>query len=603
MGREKGLADYPHCAAGFAYARDVVSGRVVAGHLVKLACQRQLDDLEAWQSGDRPDWEFRYDKAEEVCEFIEKLRHVKGQWAKRRLTIKLRPWQQFGIVTFYGWYQNKPWACLQCDEVAEEGVEVCPACGEDAIAGGWLRRYRTCYEEIARKNAKTTKGSGLQLYALTEEGEAGAEVYSAATGSDQARISFDIARQMSLKDEDFCEHFGLEPRAHNLNVLRSGSKMEPLSSETKGLDGKNPSFALIDEYHAHPNNGVVSAMETGMGAREQPVLWIVTTAGFNRAGPCFAMRSYAVKVLERTLEDDSFFSIIYTLDEDDDPLEDPSCWVKANPNLGVSVFPNYLESKVEQAKADPIKQTEVLTKNFNMWLSAEKRLINMVAWDRCGDAFEINGLKGKPCWVGVDMASTQDMAATAMVWDIDGEHFVKMRYYLPREMVMEHAHSTNAHYAGWAAEGLITLTSGNSIDFERIMEDLRDLPSQGFNVQEIAFDPWRATEMVTKLQEAGAVAVEVPNNARSFSEPTKKIIGLVSDGKLHHGGDKILAWHASNVVGHYDNKDNVYPKKERRSEKIDGFIALVLAETRVIRHQAAPRSRWEDEDATMAYAE
>ena len=553
--------EYPHCHAGLAYALDVVAGRQVACKWVKLACQRQLDDLAAWRAGEREGWRFDWIAAERVCKFIGHLRHVKGKWAAKRETITLEPWQSFILTVVFGWHV------------------------------GERRRFRTVYEECARKNAKTTKGSGVALYCGFVEGEAGAEVYSAATGHDQARIAFDIARLMVLKDDELAQFYGIEARAHVVCSIDQAAKFESLSSDVKGLDGRNPHMALVDEFHAHKTPEVRDSLETGMGAREQPLLWYVTTAGSNRSGPCYATRSYATKVLEGTIEDDAFFGVIFTIDEGDDWTSE-EVWEKANPNLGVSVFPDYLRSKCKQAQDDPLKQTQFLTKNLNVWVSAESRLVNMLKWDACGEPFDMNDLKGVPCFVGVDMASTQDVAPYAMVWDVDGEVYVKLRYYLPRELVMEHAHGTHAHYAGWAAEGRFTLTPGNSIDFDQIMSDLRDLPSQGFLVQEIAFDPWRATEMVTRLQEAGAVAVEVPNNARHFSEPTKKILSLVADGKFHHGGDPVLAWMVSNVVGHFDNKDNVYPKKERRSEKIDGFIAIVLAMSRMIRHQAAPVSQY-----------
>lgn len=569
--------DYPHSLAGIEYAFDVVEGRQIACKWVKLACQRQLDDLAAWRSGAREDWRFKWNEAEWVCNFVEHLRHVKGKWAAKGETIKLEPHQRFRFTCIFGWQRRN-------DE------------------GEWFRRFRTVYQEEARKNAKTTEVTAAALYCGFVEGEAGAEVYSAATGHNQARIAFDMGRLMVLKDPSLSEHYGIEARAHVICSTDQAAKFEALSSDTKGLDGRNPHFGLVDEYHAHKTPEVRDSLETGMGAREQPLLWYVTTAGSNRAGPCYATRSYACKILEGTIKDDAFFGIIYTIDEGDEWV-DEAVWPKANPNLGVSVFADYLRSKASQAKADPIKQTQFLTKNLSVWVSAEKRLVNMIQWDLCGEPFDINDFKGEPCWVGVDLASTQDVAAVAMVWTRTGEVYAKMRYYLPAGLVMEKAHGTHAHYAGWAAEGLFTLTPGNSIDFDQIQDDLVALPELGFRVQEVAFDPWRATEMVTRLGELGAVAVEVRNTVGNFSEPTKKILALVADCKFHHGGDPVLTWMASNVVGHFDNKDNVYPKKERQSEKIDGFIAIVLALSRMIRHQAAPRSRWEDEDATMVYVE
>ncbi len=558
--------NHPHSLAGIQYAFDVVEGRQVACKWVKLACQRQLDDLAAWRAGDRESWDFRWDMAEKPCKFIEHLRHVKGEWAARRETIKLEPWQAFELTAIFGWYRVND-------------------------KGEWVRRFRTVYEEVARKNAKTTKGSGILLYCTFGEGEAGAEGYSAATGHKQAKIAFNIARLMVLKDKNLSAYYGVEARAHTICSSDQASFFTALSADVKGLDGTNPHVALIDEFHAHKTGEVRDSIDNGMVARRQPLLYYVTTAGSNRAGPCYASRIYACKILEGTLEDEAFFAIIFTIDEGDD-WQDEAVWVKANPNLGVSVSLDSLRLKARQARADPIQQTTFLTKNLNVWVSAERRLVNMVQWDLCGKPFDINDFKGVPCFVGVDLASTQDVAAVAMVWSKDGEVFVKMRYYLPEGVVREGAHSTHQHYAGWAVAGLFTLTPGNSIDFDCIQDDLVALTELGFLVQEIAFDPWRATEMVTRLQEMGAVAVEVRNTVGNFSEPTKKILALVADKKFHHGGDPILAWMASNVVGHFDNKDNVYPKKERQSEKIDGFIAIVLALNRMIRHQAKPVSQY-----------
>ena len=558
--------DYPHSLAGIKYAFAVVEGREVACKWAQLACQRQLNDLAAWRAGDREEWGFRWEMAERPCRFIQRLQHVKGRWAARQERIKLEGWQRFIVTVVFGWYRLN-------DE------------------GAWVRRFRTVYEEVARKNAKTTLACALGLFCGFAEKEAGAEVYSAATGRDQARIAFDLARLMVLRDGDLASKYGLDARAHTICSIDQASFFSPLSADAKGLDGKNPHFGLIDEFHAHKSPEVRDSLETGMGAREQPILWYVTTAGSNRAGPCYASRSYACKVLEGSLVDEQFFATIYTIDEGDEWM-DEAVWPKANPNLGVSVFADYLRSKASQAKADPIKQTQFLTKNLNVWVSAEQRLVNMLQWDKCGEPFDINDFKDVPCFVGVDLASTQDVAAVAMVWEKAGEVYAQLRYYLPKGVVQENASGTHAHYAGWAAAGRFTLTPGNSIDFDRIQADLVELPELGFRVQEVAFDPWRATEMVTRLNELGAVAVEVRNTVGNFSEPTKKILALVADRKFHHGGDPVLAWMASNVVGHYDNKDNVYPKKERQSEKIDGFIAIVLALSRMIRHQAKPVSQY-----------
>ena len=557
---------YPHCYAGINYTLDVTAGRVVACKWVKLACQRQLSDLAAWRAGERPDWRFDWVLAERACKFVSHLHHVKGKWAAKGERIKLEPHQSFRFTAIFGWQR-------QNDE------------------GEWFRRFRTVYQEEARKNAKTTEATAAALYCGFAEGEAGAEVYSAATGHDQARIAFDMGRLMVLRDDVLADRFSVEARAHVVCSFDQASKFEPLSSDAKGLDGRNPHFGLVDEFHAHKTPEVRDALETGMGAREQPLLWYVTTAGSNRSGPCYATRGYACKVLEGAVTDDAFFGIIFTIDEGDD-WTDEEVWAKANPNLGVSVFPEYLRSKCQQAMDDPIKQTQFLTKNLNVWVSAESRLINMLQWDRCGEPFEIADLKSVPCFVGVDLSDRCDIATISMNWGVDGEWFTKCRYYLPEAVVKEHAHSTHAHYMGWAAEGRFTLTPGNSIDFDQIMDDLVDLPTLGVAVKEIAFDPWRAVEMVTKLTTLGIPAVEVRNTVGNLSEPLQDLIARVAAKTYRHGGCPVLTWAASNVVGHWDNKDNVYPKKERRSEKIDPVMATLFARNRMIRHMAKPVSKY-----------
>lgn len=508
--------------------------------------------------------------------------HVKGRWASRGETIKLQPWQQWSMANAFGWW----------------------VVDEDASTG-WSRRFRTVYITVARKSGKTSWVAPVGLYAGFAEGEAGAEVYSGATTRDQARIAFDIANQMVRKSKGFREQYGVESQAHNIYSAATASKFEPLSADVKALDGKNPHFAIVDEYHAHLNDGVFAALETGMGARENPLMWVITTAGSNLGGPCYRMNEYAQKVLDGVVDDESFFAAIYTIDQPDalddesggDDWTDPACWQKANPNLGVSVFQRDIERLCAQAQADPVKQSAFLTKRLNVWVAADLAWMNMGEWNACGKPFDVADFKGADCYVGLDLATRSDVAAVAILFEKDGHVYYQGRYFLPRDVVREASAGTHQKYAGWAAAGLFDLTPGNIIDFTEIERVLLELSSV-FTVKEIAYDPWQATQLALSLQGNGAKVIEVKPTVANFTEPMKDLGALVKERKFHHGGDPVLGWMASNVVAHYDKKDNIYPTKERNENKIDGIVATIMALGRLQRHQNTT-SRYEDPDAEV----
>lgn len=573
----------PHTVSATKYSTDVTEGRVVACKWVRLACQRQLDDLAEWQAGNRPDWEFRYDEAERVCRFIEMLPHVKGRWAKKRELIKLEPWQEFILTTVFGWYS------------------------EDADAtDGWSRRFRTSYTSVARKNAKTTIGSGLALFAGFAEGEEGAEVYSGATGRKQAAIAWSIGHQMVVKSPDLQDEYGIEPRAHRIISMESGSLFEPVSAEVKGLEGTNPHFVLIDEYHAHKDTGVYDALETGTGSREQPLMKVITTAGSNHAGPCYRMESYVKDLLEGRVKDETFFGIIYTLDQPEiadekavgDDWTDPAVWIKANPNLGVSVFSDDIQRVVNQAKTDAIKESSVKRKRLNLWVGADNAWMNMAWWNACGEPFDLAEFHGADCFLALDLATRDDIAAlTGLIQRDDGHVFHFGRYFLPREVVQEKAASTHQNYAVWAATGEFVLTDGDVIDFDAIEDEVLAL-SKVFNVLEVSYDPWQAAKTAQSLAKQGATVVEVKPQVATFSEAMKEWGALIRQRKYHHGGDSPLTWMVGNVVAHVDAKDNIYPRKESPEKKIDGAITTLMNLYR-IRCHAPVRSHIDDEGAEL----
>ena len=548
-----------YTAAARQYAKDVVAGKVLTSKWVHLACQRQIKDLIRFK-GKESLYRFNpkltaksgrpFYPADNLCAFIERLPHVKGPLAGE--PIRLEPWQVFILTTVFGW-----------------------------IKADGNRRFRRSYIEVPRGNAKSTLSSALALYMLAADGEGGSEVYSLATTRDQARIVFGDAQTMARKSAGFRSRFGVEVGAHNMNVMKTGSKFEALSAEGSTLDGLNIHFGCIDELHAHKTRTVYDVVETGTGKRDNSLLWVITTAGSNRAGICYEVRTFVTRLLDGVFEDDSQFGIIYGLDEGDDWVTEASL-IKANPNWGVSVRPEVLLPLQAKAMQLPSAVNNFKTKHLNEWVNADSSWMDMRAWDRCANpSLTLAAYAGQPCWIGLDLASKVDIAALVLVFahlEIDGAYAVFGRYYLPEDTV--HANG-NSQYQGWMSAGRVTVTPGNVIDFGWIEADLIDFVSR-HSVQAVAFDPFQATQLSTRMMSEGMPMIEVRPTVLNFSEPMKTLEALVLQGKLIHDGDPVLGWMASNVVAHLDAKDNIYPRKERPENKIDGIVALIMAISRAI---------------------
>lgn len=530
------------------YCADVLSGAIPACKYVREACQRQVDDLK------RKDWAytFDHDKAERVCRFIELLPHIKGEWAGTN--IVLEPWQCFILTTVFGWVDHRG-----------------------------NRRFKSAYVEVPRKNAKSTLTSGVALYCLTADREEGAEVYSAATTRDQARIVFNDAKRMVERCAGLRANAGVKTSAHAVYIDRTAASFKALSRDQGGnLDGLNVHFACVDELHAHKTRDVWDVLETATGARRQPLLWAITTAGFNRSGICYEQRSYVLKILSGSVFDDEYFGVVYTIDEDDD-WTSPESWRKANPNWDVSVIPEDIARKARKAMEMSTATNNFLTKHLNVWVNADTAWMDMRAWDACADAALMpDQFSREPCWAGVDLSSKIDIAAKVDLFrrDIDGisHYYAFGRYWLPEETI---ENSTNSQYQGWSIDGLLTATPGNIIDIDEIEREIREIASL-YQVECVAYDPFQATQMAGHLVNEGVPMVEVRPTVANFSEAMKELEALVLAGRFHHNGDPILTWMVSNVVCHRDAKDNIYPRKELPENKIDGVIALLMALNRAL---------------------
>lgn len=546
------------------YARRVVAGEELACKWVTLACRRFLRDLERqgtdgfpFELPDSPSARWRAQ-----VQLIETLPHVKGEWARRGERLTLQPFQVFQVVNVLGWRHRKT----------------------------KLRRFRWAYCEEPRKNGKTMTLAAVILAMLIADGEAGCEAYSAATTRDQARMVWDTARQMALRSPELCREFGLQVGAHALSVARTASTCRPLSAEAHTLEGLNIHFAAIDELHAHPTREVVDVIETATGSRSQPLVWAITTAGSNRSGICYEKRGYVTRVLEGTVEDETVFGIIYTLDDGDD-WRDRSLWVKANPNLGHSVYVDDLERKARAAEQTPAAVNAFLTKHLNVWVNADHAWMNMQAWQRAADSMlSIEDFADETCWLGIDLATRTDIAPVVAVFrrELEGaaHYYAFGRYYLPEETVEG---SANSQYSGWVRAGRMETTPGATLDFGAIEDAVRDLGSR-HAIVEAAYDPWQAAQLAGRLEGEGFPMVELRPTVANFSEPMKSLEALVLSGRFHFDGDPVLTWMVSNVVCHRDAKDNVYPRKERPDAKIDGVVALLMALSRAMIGGGKPRT-------------
>jgi phage terminase large subunit-like protein len=540
------MVDYHQVASD--YVTDVLQYKVLSNKYVQLACRRQLDDLMNEGTSGFP---YVYDpsKGARVCQFVEQLPHIKGKLAGDK--IKLEPWQVFILMTAFSWVHK------------DTGY----------------RRFRRVYIEVPRGNGKSAMSSAIGLYMMCADGEGGAEVYSFATTRDQAKIVFGDAQQMARRTAGLRTHFGIEVNAHNINQLKTASKFEALSAEGSTLDGLNTHFAIIDELHAHKTRAVYDVVETSIGKRTQSMLWVITTAGSNRAGICYEVRGFVKKVLEKTGSDDTQFGIIYGLDDKDDDWTTEEALKKANPNWGVSVMPEVLLPLQAKAMSMPSAANNFRTKHLNEWVNADVSWMDMRAWEACVDpSLSVEDFYGEPCYIALDLASKTDIAAKMLLFVRDGHYYAFGDYYLPRETVDK---GENSQYSGWESLGLLTVTDGAIIDFmvieNKILEDCKQ-----FDVIEVPYDPFQATQLSMRLLNQGVNMVEVRPTVLNFSEPMKQLEALVLDKKFHHNGDPVLTWMVSNVVCHMDAKDNIYPRKERHENKIDGVVALIMALSRAI---------------------
>ncbi|WP_052042062.1 terminase large subunit [Paracoccus sphaerophysae] len=561
-----------------AWARKVVAGKLVAGHLTRLACQRHLDDLKL---GKKRGLAWDRAAALHAIEFFSHLRHSTGEWAGQ--PFDLQPWQQFAVGSIFGWKR----------------------------ADG-LRRFRTAYVEVARKNGKSALLAGIALYALVADGEAGAHVYAAATTRDQARIVFGEAERMVAASPALSAR--VTRTVNNLAVLPTASWFRPLSADASKMDGLNVHFAAVDEVHEHSGPEIIQKLNTATGARRQPLIVEITTAGHDRHSVCRQHHEFSVKTLEGTLPQetaDPWFAFIATIDEGDD-WTDPRVWIKANPSLGVTVKRDDLKRQIDEAREMPAQQNAIRRLRLNEWTEQVTRWLDMEVWAEGGlpattSGTDIRGelarleqlLAGRECYGGLDLARVNDLSAFLLLFpptrdaafgSLAEKWIVLSRFWVPEEDIRRRARRDRVPYDVWRDQGFLVATPSNATDFAFIEAEIVNLAGR-FDLRELAYDRTFAGEIVQHLQDEGINLVQFGQGFLSMAAPTAELERLAVSRLLWHGGHPVLRWNASNVAVRHDPAGNIKPDKECSSERIDGIVALCNALGRaMLRDETAGRS-------------
>lgn len=583
----KNYAQIAHDFAVLALADNLPNRKT--SRLERLAYQRHLDDLEQQYNDDFP-YYFDEEAANKRCFFSECLPHTKGKW--RGQPFKLEPHQVFIDSCLYGWKKKS----------------------------NGLRRFTKAYIKCPRKNGKSFQSASTGLYMAFEDGEQGAEVYAGATTEAQAMMVFQPAWEMVRMTPAFAEYYGVTLSGTPKNptgIYNPDDMSRFMPIVGKPGDGASPHAAIVDEYHEHPTSVLYDAMDTGMGARDQPLLLVITTAGSDTSVPCYELELEAIKVLEKTLQKDNFFVMMFGIDKEDS-YEDFEVWKKANPNYGISINEDYLRGKYNDAMTNLSQRNILLTKHLNVWMNAGQAWMDMQKFETCKRPnLKFEDFYGKPCYVALDLASKIDLCALMFIFELEPEVFIKCpkcgagvtykndkyicesnlnesgcswerkttkrvavfgKYYLPEETVFK---KENQHYQTWVNEGLLIATEGARTDFQRIETDLEEI-SQKVIIKELSFDPKEASYLIQNIQKwANFECVEFPQGPALISEPMKEMEAMIYDGCFLHDGNKVFTWMMGNVIKKQSRSGGAvkhyFPTKQSDSLKIDGPVAAIMA--------------------------
>lgn len=515
------------------YAQRVINGDIVACQYVKLACQRYLD----WM--DRDDMVFIPEKVERVVNFIGKLRHFTGKMNGKPFVLS--DFQFWIICAIFGFYR------------------------------GDRRVVRNAYIELARKNGKSFFASAIALYMLIADGENNAEVELVANSTKQAKIVFQMCK--NLVDGIDKKHKYFKSYRDNIRFDYTKSFLQVLSSDAGVNDGWNSLMTIIDEYHSAKDDSMYNVMKSSQGNRESPLMVVITTAGFNLFSPCYQLRRTNIEILQGVKTDDTVFAAIYTLDDGDD-WQDSRNFIKANPNLGVSVNEQWLEEQITQAKNNSSLEVGVRTKNLNQWISSSDIWINNDQLLQSTKRLNLRNFSGLISYVGVDLAAVSDLTAVCALIPKDGLFYFKIWYYLPQSCLFN---NSNAElYKKWERLGYLTITAGNVTDYDYLLADLLKLNDTVY-IEKVAYDSYNATQWAINSEAAGLPLEPFSQALWNFNRPTKELERLIKCGKVVIDDNEITRWCFSNVSLKIDYNENVKPIKTEKQQKIDGVVAMIQA--------------------------
>lgn len=499
-------------------------------------------------------------KADRAIKFIKHLKHTKGRWAG--IPFNLQKWQEKQIRKIFGTVKEVP-------------KEKCRYSGETA------RVIRTVFKTVARKNGKSEEAAFVALLLLYADREPGAEIYSAAADREQASIVFNVAVQMIR----YCPELSrrckiLESTKRIILNADPSSFYRVLSAEHASAHGFNAHGIIFDELHTQPNRHLWDVLTTSGGTRTQPLIYAITTAGYDKQSICFEQYQYAKKVQRGVIKDPSFYPIIYELSKKDD-WKNKSLWSKANPALNVFREIEEMEIMYKKALVVPSLQNTFRRLYLNQWTSQREKWLSMESWEKCNDNFSAESLEKMVCYGGLDLASKEDIAAFVLVFEIDGNYYILPWFWCPEEKVGERYERGQTYYKDWVDYEYLETTPGNAIDYRYIRKAIIEI-GKIYNIREIAFDDWAATEIIQYLEDDGFKMIKFRQGTRSYKMPMEEILRLILRKELHHNNNPVMNWMVDNVVVKQDVNANMMPDKKNSQDKIDGFVAMVMGLSRAI---------------------
>ena len=495
-------------------------------------------------------------KADRAVRFIEQLKHTKGKWAGK--PFWLFPWQEQVIRDIFG-------------IVDERGK----------------RQFRTAYVEIGKKNGKSELAAAVALYLLYADGEPSAEVYGAAADRQQASIVFDVARQMVDMTPALLKRSKIMGATKRIVNYSNAGFYQVLSAEVGTKHGLNVSGLVLDEVHAQPNRQLYDVLTKGSGdAREQPLYFLITTAGTDRESICYELHQKAKDLLDGRKIDPTFYPVVYGLADDDDWTDERN-WYKANPSLGQTIQIERVRDMFREALDNPAEENVFKQLRLNMWVSSLTRFIPEHIYDLGNTPIDMESLKGRECYGGLDLSSTGDITAFVLMFPPrnEEEKYIMLPFFwIPEDTIPIRVRRASVPYDIWRQQGYLNATEGNVIHYGFIEKFIEKLGEQ-YRILEIAFDRWGATQMVQDLEGMGFTVVPFGQGYKDMSPPTKEFYKLLMEERIIHGGNPVMRWMAGNVVVDRDPAENIKPTKAKSAEKIDGIVAAIMALDRCIRHE------------------